>query len=381
MALLMTTAAVYSSIGGYQDNEHEQWQVVIAHEPRYDMLGSFVLPTILLYAVTQHHNWTLQILPFLGSQQHDTMIQLFALKGNISKGWGSGFQDASHRTDFNPMELNDMSYEAMGFFPGVAKNREIRNTYPWIKRDDIPLTGKEMNQVCEEENKKRNVNDKNCYILLSDDPYRISDYIWGKGGMDHFFTQTICEQLRAQFLLKNYHRLQQYGITNATEYDATIFNVAIHIRRGDILKLDHPDRWIDQQAFANVAKHICHSNSDKNENIQTNIHVFSSGVNRDGDWSIMEGLALPSNDDNNIILPPTCSNVIMHLDEMEFDSWTFFIAADALVISPSAFSYVPALIRRDNVYYPRKFWHPALSSFIIFNDENGRMVQKSYFWG
>ena len=92
MALLIIAAIVYSSIWGYQDSEYEQWHVVIAHEPRYDLLGSFVLPTLLLHGVAQHHNWTLQIFPFAGTPQHDKLQHLVELKGNVSKGWGSGFQ-------------------------------------------------------------------------------------------------------------------------------------------------------------------------------------------------------------------------------------------------------------------------------------------------
>ena len=121
--------------------------------------------------------------------------------------------------------------------------------------------------------------------------------------------------------------------------------------------------------------------NDKTKAIITNIHVFSSGVNGDGKWSVMEDLARSSrnNEHQNSSQQqssPVCSNVYFHLDELEFDSWTFFIAADALVISPSTFSYIPALIRRDNVYFPRKYWHPVLSSFTIFDDKDGRIINK-----
>jgi hypothetical protein len=356
----------------------ESWHVTIAHEPRYDLLGSFVLPTVLLHGVTHFENWTLAVLPFSGSPQHAILTELFAQKGNLTKDWGSGFQDASHRADYNPMELNDKSYETMGFFPKVSKIQNLHE-HPWIKRAQIPLSGKELNEACEEGNKKRSKTDKNCYILLSDDPNKISNYIHRKGGIDKFFTPDYCQQLRRQFLLKNHHRLQQYEITatDGIQQDTTKdFNVAVHIRRGDIL---HPDRWIDQHVFANVARHICQTNTDKNENIRTNIHVFSSGPNRDGNWSIMEQLAqsTPVDGNDNGTIPPICSNVFVHVDEVEFDTWTFMIAADALVISPSTFGYVPSLIRYDNVYYPRKFWHPVLSSFIIFDDESGSIISKA----
>ena len=359
-------------------NEKQPWHVTIAHEPRYDLLGSFVLPTILLYSVAQREHWELLILPFSGSQQHAILTELFAQKGNLTKDWGSGFQDASHRADYNPMELNEVSYHTMGFFPKVSKN-QISRAHPWIQQTKIPTTEQELNQVCEEGNKQSNKNDKNCFILLSDNPNKISNYINRKGGIDLFFTPTFCQQLRAQFLIRNRHRLQQYGIKDAADTHVggatKDFNVAVHIRRGDIL---NPERWIDQHVFANVAKYICQTNSDKNENIRTNIHVFSSGPNRDGNWSMMEALAQATTtvygNDNSTTIAPICSNVYVHVDEVEFDTWTFMIAADALVISPSTFGYIPSLIRYDNVYFPRKFWHPVLSSFIIFDDTNGSIM-------
>jgi hypothetical protein len=365
--------------------DDEPWHIIMAHEPRYDLLGSFVLPTLLLHAVTHYNNWTLHIFPFAGSSQHAILTQLFAQKGNLTKDWGSGFQDASHRADYNPMELNDQSYETMGFFPEVSKDQTLRTKHPWIRRDEIPLSIEALNQVCQEGNMVRNKTDKNCYILLSDNPNKISEYIKMKGGIDLFFTPEFSHQMRRQFLLKNEKRLeQQYGITTSKTGDTpqngatNEFNVAVHIRRGDIL---HPDRWIDQHVFANVARHICQTNTVRNENLRTNIHVFSSGPNRDGNWSKMEQLAEPvpvdGNDNNkNSTIPSICSNVYVHVDEVEFDSWTFMIAADALVISPSTFGYVPSLIRYDDVYFPRKFWHPVLSSFNIFDDKDGTIISK-----
>mmetsp|Transcript_16374 Transcript_16374/g.21430 ORF Transcript_16374/g.21430 Transcript_16374/m.21430 type:complete len:114 (-) Transcript_16374:11-352(-) len=71
-------------------------KVTITHEPRNDLLGSFVAPTLYLYAVANYYGWNLEILPFAGSQQEALLKRHVALAGNISKDWGSGFQDASH---------------------------------------------------------------------------------------------------------------------------------------------------------------------------------------------------------------------------------------------------------------------------------------------
>ena len=88
----------------------------------------------------------------------------------------------------------------------------------------------------------------------------------------------------------------------------------------------------------------------------------------------MESLAESSGDNKDS--SPICANVYLHLDEVEFDSWTFMIAADTLVIT-STFGYVPGLIRQDNVYFPNNYAHPSLSSFIVFNYTNGDILTKS----
>jgi hypothetical protein len=177
--------------------------VVIAQEPRYDILGSFVLPTMLLYCVTEYENWTLVIFPFAGSLQHAILSDLFAQKGNLSKIWGSSFQNASHRTDYEPMELNDKSYDTMGFFPEVTMDLNARSTYPWIRRNQIPLPGNELNDVCDTRN-SYNSTEKECYVLLSDDPYCISNFINKNGGIDVFFTSGFAKHARSQFSLNNH---------------------------------------------------------------------------------------------------------------------------------------------------------------------------------
>jgi hypothetical protein len=437
--LLLTSSASFSM----NHDTDDDWHIHIAHEPRYDLLGSFVIPTLLLFAVTNYHgaNWELVILPFLGTQQHAMLQDLVKLGNKIDTAWGSGFQDANHRVDYDPVQLNAESYQNMGFFPNISSN-SILNEYPWIRTKKLPSLGKELNDVCENNEKKRNVigddntnatttmlnddtrnNDKSrkqCYILLSDEPQHIRTHIDHNGGMGKFFNPTFCQQIRDQFLHHNAYRLQKYYLNynitirtcynNSNNYDINHnnsnchtntdadtgttnvqhdFHVAMHIRRGDIL---HPDRWTNQTVFANVGRTICEQNAQLHPTMKTYIHVFSSGPNRDGDWSIMESIGqmntinnisiIDNDDDSNMTtpssssssLPPPCAGVYFHLNEIEYDSWTFMIAADALVISKSTFSYVPALIRYRNVYMPLRYWYPNLPSFHVFNETNGEIL-------
>jgi flagellar biosynthesis component FlhA len=217
-----------------EQTQHEPWRIIIAHEPRYDLLGSFVLPTIYLYAVTSYHTnlhdqqqqekqqqqqqqqqnnhthtavtdtWELQILPFTGTLSHAKLTKLFGMKENVTRDWGSGFQDASHRVDYDPMQLNEESYANLGFFPPVSKDLSIRTSNNWIRTKDIPLSDTQLHQLCALNHKTTtNHIEKECYILLSDDPNQIRFYIDERGGMDRFFTREFSHRIRDQFLAKN----------------------------------------------------------------------------------------------------------------------------------------------------------------------------------
>jgi hypothetical protein len=90
--------------------------VTVAHQPRSDLLGSFSLPTIYLKAIAFHYGWALKILPYKGSVGEQQLQNNFKLGGKINPGWGSGFQDASYRSEFDPVKLNYAVYEELGFF-------------------------------------------------------------------------------------------------------------------------------------------------------------------------------------------------------------------------------------------------------------------------
>jgi hypothetical protein len=95
------------------------------------------------------------------------------------------------------------------------------------------------------------------------------------------------------------------------------------------------------------------------------VHVFSSGKNRDGNWSVLEKVG--SNDE--------CRSVAFHLDDDEFDTWAHMVAADALVMSKSAFSVIPAILSAREVHLPGEYWGIRLSHWHSFRERDGAAVQ------
>lgn len=325
-------------------------RVTVAHTPRNDLLGSFVCPTLYLYAVAHTYGWELAVLPFAGSKQEKILQNNFALGDKIDRGWGGGFQDASHRKGYNPVALNTDAIATMGFFPPIFNASENKKIV-WIEVEHLASPGRgagiELEEVC----RNRTTAD-HCYIQLPDNPHTIQRHMEQNGGPDSFFSPELRKTIRNLFLEKNRHRLQHYR----DDEKSSSYNIAIHVRRGDIVA---PTRWINQEVYATVARRICQQHRN------AHVHVFSSGPNKDGNWNALESVA--KNGD--------CASVAFHLDELEFDTWAHMVVADALIISKSAFGEIPALLCSGQVYFPHDFWHVKLSNWIIFNSQNGAFGQ------
>ena len=325
-------------------------QIIVAHEPKEDQLGAFLTPTLFLFAIASYHGWKMEILPYTGSKQEKALTRTLALGDKIDRKHGSGLQDSSYREDFNPAKLNADSAEMMGFLP-VPEASSSKN---WTRVASVPLPGIEIDEACRNHQETEEIGKgKKCYILLPGGPFKMERHMDKLGGRELFFSNEFRESMRTKFLKKNKHRLKHFNGG---------YNVAVHVRRGDIL--DGMGRWIDQQVYAKVVRRICKSHPE------ANIHVFSSGKNLDGNWSTLESLATEEGADGGA----RCASVSIHLDEHEFDSWTHMITADAFIMSKSSFSLIPAALSGGEVYYPHSFWHFQLSWFHTFHTETGESL-------
>ena len=67
-------------------------------------------------------------------------------------------------------------------------------------------------------------------------------------------------------------------------------------------------------------------------------------------------------------------DVIFYLNHDIVETFIGMVAANVLVISPSSFSYVAALISEGDVYY-KQFWHKPRSNWVIFYNKNDRSLK------
>jgi hypothetical protein len=72
-----------------------------------------------------------------------------------------------------------------------------------------------------------------------------------------------------------------------------------------------------------------------------------------------------------------CARVTFHLDEDEYDSWTYMLAAQVLVTAPSSFSLIPALLHTGVVYMPRFYLGSRrMSTWKVFDGRSGELVDE-----
>lgn len=137
-------------------------------------------------------------------------------------------------------------------------------------------------------------------------------------------------------------------------YDQSNFNIAIHVRRGDIMvDLTNPGlakRYLSNDYFEKVLRQVV-------DNIHVNkpVHIwfFSQGVPED----YPEFTPFP--------------NLHWCMDMGARESFLHMVYADLLITSKSSFSYKPALLSRGLKVCPRNFWHsyPESSEWVLCEDD------------
>lgn len=139
-------------------------------------------------------------------------------------------------------------------------------------------------------------------------------------------------------------------------YNPNNFNIAIHVRRGDIIigqenKNDNLlMRWQGNEYFVKVLENIL---TDIETNKPIYIYLFSQGVESD----FLEFTKF--------------KNITLCLDMNAQDSFLHMVFADVLITSKSSFSYKPALLNKNTKVCPKDFWHgyPITKDWIMVNED------------
>lgn len=137
-------------------------------------------------------------------------------------------------------------------------------------------------------------------------------------------------------------------------YDSSCYNIAVHVRRGDILSdPDNPGlrmRYLSNDYYYQVLKGAF---SYIKTNKPIHVYLFSQGEPDDyPEFSEMENL-----------------HWCMDMDAKQ--SFLHMVYADALITSKSSFSYKPALLNKGIKFCPKNFWHgyPQSDDWLLCDDD------------
>ena len=143
-------------------------------------------------------------------------------------------------------------------------------------------------------------------------------------------------------------------------YDPNAFNVAIHVRRGDIVQKsgeNNPNltmRFQSNDYFLNALSSALRYVRNKE-----NIHIYFFSQGRPEDYPEFNKF----------------DNLHFCLDMNAQESFLHMVYADALITSKSSFSYKPALLNKGIKFAPADFWHgyPKENNWILL-DEQGYII-------
>jgi len=175
--------------------------------------------------------------------------------------------------------------------------------------------------------------------------------------------QGYCNQFGVMQAIKQKFQTAPVRKNDPLIYDGQFFNIAIHVRRGDIVigqENQNPNllmRWQGNDYFETVLHNVV-------ENLKTNkpiaIYLFSQGgINDFPEFQQFE-------------------NLHFCLDMNVQDSFLHLVKADLLITSKSSFSYKPALLSNGIKVCPKDFWHgyPDTDDWILVENDGSFEVSK-----
>lgn len=231
----------------------------------------------------------------------------------------------------------------------------------WDKFLGFGINEKKVSELLNEGYKIRrlplfdNENDKQiCHQIISS--YKTGRYVF-LAEQDQFLRDL---PLVREDLIKKFYS-NPYRLSEQLEYDNQNTNIAIHVRRGDIL-LDpsNPNlsmRFLSNDYFEKVLNQTI-SHFKKLTSKPIHIWFFSQGKVSD----YPEFLQF--------------ENIHWCFDMSAQDSFLHMVMADIIITSKSSFSYKPALINKGIKICPKDFWHgyPSEDQSWIMADNNGMIL-------
>jgi len=221
--------------------------------------------------------------------------------------------------------------------------------------------------VCRHHRRKSSVINNNA-LLKAVGLNKIFRYVECKDKKDPIIDRTILPKMLSEsglekgklysgaFLHHIHDDIRKNQTMAALEKDNVVPQVVVHIRRGDVhpcrfaglAKPGGKSRYLPNEYFIDVIRKYAPAGSQ--------IHIFSEKAS----WEPWDGFESKIKEGTNY-------TVRWHLSKPVTEAWQYMTTADALIMSRSTFSQVPAMLNPNAVIYSA-YWNPPLPGWTIVDD-------------
>ena len=161
-------------------------------------------------------------------------------------------------------------------------------------------------------------------------------FVHGSIHPEFFYTSEVLDKLRNCYYSKSKPNISDIYLKDK-------YNVAVHVRRGDVSSTTHSSRYTDNKLYIHILK---------NNNLPSNtqIHLFSEG--EPSDFKEFTG---------------TFPDIKLHLNANIQLTFHCMVSADLLIASKSSFCYTAALLNNNKVdgTLIKSWWHKPLRKWVL----------------
>eukprot|EP01083_Nonionella_stella_P020937 58067_1 len=151
------------------------------------------------------------------------------------------------------------------------------------------------------------------------------------------------------------------SLHNTTQpvHNCSDFNIGVHIRRGDTIHSSN-HRLLADDYYVHIMKEILYQIETNHINELKNDIVFNIYSERNLNVTNLNMLI-----QQNIVYQNRSVSFKYHIDISVKDTIYSLIDSDALILSKSSFSYIPALLSSSKYIYYAAFWHRPVNGWIV----------------
>jgi hypothetical protein len=210
-------------------------------------------------------------------------------------------------------------------FSTMHHNDEKLNNFPKLMNDFVNL-----------EHKFKSINNISNFESSQLFKFKEGYMVHGSLHPEFFYNDSVLNEIRSC-----YYSSPKPNIDHI--YSNNNYNIALHIRRGDVSKSVNVQRYTPNDRYIEILK-----NQKLPEN--TMLHIFSEGSREDFEDIIK-------------VYP----NILLHLNTNIQVTFHCLVKSDMLILSKSSFSYSAALLNENtvNATIIKTWWHKPLKHWVI----------------